>query len=104
MKIVFSICFAGSCYRGSAPQAARVAPPSSVPGNLPSGSQHEAALSSELCLTASVLYLDLFCAKSGINRRYVQRWLPIVAASQSVKALPEEKELLCKWINVFDYE
>lgn len=62
MKIVFSICFAGSCYRGSAPQAARVAPPSSVPGNLHSGSQHEAALSSELCLTASVPYLDLFCA------------------------------------------
>lgn len=49
-------------------------------------------------------YLDLFCAKSGINRRYVQRWLPIVAASQSVKAIPEEKELLSKWINVFDYE
>lgn len=49
-------------------------------------------------------YLDLFCAKSGINKRYVQRWLPIVAASQSVKAIPEEKELLNKWINVFDYE
>ena len=49
-------------------------------------------------------YLDAFCAKSGINKRYIQRWLPVVAASQSVKAIPEEKELLSKWINVFDYE
>lgn len=49
-------------------------------------------------------YLDLFCEKSGITKRYVQKWLPIVAASQSVKAIPEEKELLNKWINVFDYE
>ena len=49
-------------------------------------------------------YLELFCAKSGINKRYVQRWLPVVAASQSVKAIPEEKEFLSKWINVFDYE
>ena len=49
-------------------------------------------------------YLDAFCAKSGIDKKYVQRWIPIVAASQSVKAIPEEKELLAKWINVFDYE
>ncbi len=49
-------------------------------------------------------YLDVFCTKTGINKRYVQKWIPIVAASQSVKAIPEEKELLSKWINVFDYE
>ncbi len=49
-------------------------------------------------------YLALFCTKSGIDRKYVQRWLPIVAATQSIKAIPEEKELLAKWINVFDYE
>lgn len=49
-------------------------------------------------------YLDTFCTKSGISRKYVQRWIPIVAATQSVKAIPEEKELLEKWINVFDYE
>lgn len=48
-------------------------------------------------------YLNLFCIKTGINKKYVQRWIPIVAASQSVKAIPEEKELLSKWINVFDY-
>lgn len=49
-------------------------------------------------------YLNTFCAKTGIDKKYVQRWIPIVAASQSVKAIPEEKELLTKWINVFDYE
>lgn len=29
-------------------------------------------------------YLDLFCKKSDTARQYVQKWLPIVAASQSV--------------------
>ena len=38
-------------------------------------------------------YLNVFCTKTGINKKYVQRWIPIVAASQSVKAIPEEKEL-----------
>lgn len=49
-------------------------------------------------------YLEVFLKKTGIDKRYVQRWLPIVAASQSVKANPDEQELLTKWINVFDYE
>ena len=30
-------------------------------------------------------YLDLFCEKSGTAKKYVQKWMPIVAASQSVK-------------------
>ncbi|MDD3163397.1 MAG: phosphotransferase [Sphaerochaetaceae bacterium] len=49
-------------------------------------------------------YLDLFCAKSNTPKQYVQRWLPIVAASQSVKGRPEEREFLLEWVNVFDYE
>ena len=49
-------------------------------------------------------YLDLFCQKSDTAKQYVQKWLPIVAASQSVKRNPEEKELLIKWLNVVDYE
>ena len=49
-------------------------------------------------------YLDAFCAKSGIDKKYVQRWIPIVATSQSVKNIPGEREVLSKWINVFDYE
>lgn len=49
-------------------------------------------------------YLNLFCKKSDTAKQYVQKWLPIVAASQSVKGKPEEKELLMKWVNVVEYE
>ena len=35
-------------------------------------------------------YLDLFCKKSDTAKQYVQKWMPIVAASQSVKG--NEKE------------
>ena len=49
-------------------------------------------------------YLNLFCKKSDTPRQYVEKWLPIVAASQSVKGKPEEKEFLLRWVDVFDYE
>ncbi len=49
-------------------------------------------------------YLQLFCDKSNTPRQYVQKWIPIVAASQSVKGKPEERELLFKWVDVVDYE
>ena len=49
-------------------------------------------------------YLTLFCQKSDTAMQYVQQWLPIVAASQSVKGKPEERELLLAWADVTDYE
>lgn len=49
-------------------------------------------------------YLDLFCAKSGIEKQYVHKWLSIVAASQSVKGNEKEREFLLSWVNVVDYE
>lgn len=49
-------------------------------------------------------YLDLFCKKSDTAKQYVQQWFPIVAASQSVKGKPEEREFLLNWVNVVDYE
>ena len=49
-------------------------------------------------------YLDLFCKKSDTAKQYVQKWMPIVAASQSVKGNEEEKEFLLSWVNVVDYE
>ena len=49
-------------------------------------------------------YLSLFCQKTGTDIRYVQKWLPIVAASQSVKGKQEERELLLRWVDVVDYE
>lgn len=49
-------------------------------------------------------YLDLFCKKSDTAKQYIQKWLPIVAASQSVKGKPEEREFLLNWVNVVEYE
>ncbi len=49
-------------------------------------------------------YLDLFCKKSDTARQYVQKWMPIVAASQSVKGNEKEREFLLRWANVVDYE
>ncbi len=49
-------------------------------------------------------YLELFCDKSNTAKQYVQKWMPIVAASQLVKANENEREFLHSWINVVDYE
>lgn len=49
-------------------------------------------------------YLDMFCRKSDTAKQYVQKWLPIVAASQSVKGNPEEREFLLSWVDVVDFE
>ncbi len=49
-------------------------------------------------------YLDLFCKKSDTAKQYIQKWLPIVAASQSVKGNEKEREFLLSWVNVVDYE
>jgi len=49
-------------------------------------------------------YLNLFCKKSDTAKQYVQKWMPIVAASQSVKGKKEEREFLLSWVNVVDYE
>lgn len=49
-------------------------------------------------------YMKLFCKKSDTARQYVEQWLPIVAASQSVKGKAREREFLLKWIDVVDFE
>ncbi len=49
-------------------------------------------------------YLDIFCKKSNTARQYVQKWMPIVAASQSVKGNEKEREFLLSWVTVVDYE
>lgn len=50
------------------------------------------------------MYLDLFCKKSDTAKQYVQKWMPIVAASQSVKGNEKEREFLLSWVDVVDYE
>lgn len=49
-------------------------------------------------------YMELFCKKSDTARQYIEKWLPIVAASQSVKGNAKEREFLLSWVDVVDYE
>ncbi|MBQ3693132.1 MAG: phosphotransferase [Clostridia bacterium] len=49
-------------------------------------------------------YLKLYSIKSDTAIQYIQKWLPIVAAAQSVKGKPEEKEMLLKWVDVVEYD
>lgn len=49
-------------------------------------------------------YLDLFCKNSLTDKQYVQKWIPIVAASQLVKNRKKEVELLRQWVDVVDYD
>lgn len=49
-------------------------------------------------------YLNLYCKKSDTARQYVEKWIPIVAASQIVKGRAQEREFLLRWASVMDYE
>lgn len=49
-------------------------------------------------------YINLLAEKSGISKANIQRWIPIVAATQMTKGKEEEQEFLSNWINVVDYE
>lgn len=49
------------------------------------------------------LYLQKFSEKSKIEKRYIQKWIPIVAAAHLSKASEEEKAFLMNWIDVVDY-
>ncbi len=48
-------------------------------------------------------YMEEFCKQSGISRRLINLWLPIVAAVRLAKAKEDEKEKLMRWIDVFDF-
>ena len=49
-------------------------------------------------------YMNMFCEKTDTAKQYIQKWIPIVAASQLVKGKEEEKEFLTRWASVVDYE
>lgn len=53
---------------------------------------------------AAEAYLNAFCHKTDTAKQYVQKWIPIVAASQLTKGIEEEKELLHRWTDVVEYE
>lgn len=49
-------------------------------------------------------YLDKFSKESGIDKSNIQRWIPIVAATQLTKENKDEEEFLRGWIDIVDYE
>jgi len=49
-------------------------------------------------------YINTFCAKTNTERKYVEKWLRIVAASQSVKGNAEEREFLERIVDVVEYK
>lgn len=53
---------------------------------------------------AAEKYLAAFCRKTDTAKQYVQKWIPIVAASQLTKGMEEEKELLRRWTDVVEYQ
>ncbi len=48
-------------------------------------------------------YLELYCALGDTAKQHVQKWMPIVAASQLIKGNRQEREFLLTWISVVEY-
>ena len=50
-------------------------------------------------------YLNKFCERTNTDRAYVERWIPVVAATQYMKEINNENErnILESWINVCEY-
>ena len=48
-------------------------------------------------------YLQKYSQTAGIDKHYIQKWIPIVAAAHLLKANEEEKQFLMNWVNVAEY-
>ncbi|MBQ1546726.1 MAG: phosphotransferase [Clostridia bacterium] len=48
-------------------------------------------------------YLRLYSLKSDTAKQYITKWIPIVAATQSLQGTPEEKAMLLSWADVVDW-
>ena len=48
-------------------------------------------------------YINMFSEKTGTEKIYIQKWIPIVAAAHLSKANKDEKEFLMKWIDVVEF-
>ena len=45
-------------------------------------------------------YLELYCKKSGAEKQYVEKWVPIVAASHTTEGNDKEREFFASFVNV----
>lgn len=48
-------------------------------------------------------YLELYAEKSQVEREYIAKWFPIVAAALSVDVNEEDSKKLLEWINTSDF-
>lgn len=49
-------------------------------------------------------YLNIFCLKSGYTKQLVFKWIPIVAASLSVKGNERKRNFMLSMVDAADYE
>lgn len=49
-------------------------------------------------------YMNLFCKKSGITEQSIHKWIPLVAASRSIKGNKKEREFMLAYVREEDYE
>lgn len=49
-------------------------------------------------------YMNKFCEKTNTSRKYIEKWVRIVAASQSVKGHAEELDFLTRIVDVVEWE
>ena len=49
-------------------------------------------------ISGAKIYLDTFCQKSNTEKQYVEKWMPLVAAAQSLEANEKEREFLMSWV------
>ena len=47
-------------------------------------------------------YVDLYCKKTGTEKSFIKKWIPIVAASYSVEVSGEKHDKLIAWVESFD--
>jgi len=55
-------------------------------------------------ISGAEMYLEAYCAKSGTEKEYVKRWMPLVAAAHSVGCNEKEREFLYGWVNGAEYQ
>ncbi len=48
-------------------------------------------------------YINLYCLKSDTAKQYIMKWIPIVAATQSLRSSGDEKNLLLSWADVVEW-
>lgn len=53
-------------------------------------------------ISAAKRYLEMFSEKTGIAERDIQRWMPIVAAAESIRGNDNEREFLLSWVREMD--